>query len=79
MAGWGTQGVGPIFVAGMLVYRSGVSLDKKILFGNVHHLTDQEIRKMLGTNIPRSILVHDLPSIETRNVHLYLLLSFLSQ
>ena len=54
----------------MFIYQSKVNLDDKIFFGNIHHLTDPEIRKMLvkgiiGNKIPHSIVVHDLHSIET--------------
>ena len=58
-----------IFKTEMFIYQSEVNLDEKILFASIPHPTDPEIRKMLvkgmlGTKIPHSILVHDLPSIE---------------
>ena len=61
----------------MVIYQSKVNLDEKILFGSIPHLTDPKIRKMLekgmlGTKIPHSILVHDLPSIEIGIHHLKL-------
>ena len=61
----------------MLIYKSKVNLDEKILFGNIPHLTDPEIWKMLvnsmfGNKISHSILVHDLPSIEIRILYLKL-------
>ena len=63
-----------IFKTEMFIYQSNVNLDEKILLGSIPHLTDPEIRKMLvkgmfGNKIPHSILVHDLPSIETRIQH----------
>ena len=43
----------------------------KILFGNIAHVIDPEIRTMpeqvcLGTKIPHSILVNDLRSLELK-------------
>ena len=55
----------------MLIYQSQTDLDEKILFGNVTHHLDPEIRKMevracLGTRIQYSILVHNLLPIEIK-------------
>ena len=61
----------------MLIYQSKVNLGENILFGNMPHLIDPEIRKMpvngmLETKVLNSILVHDLPSIEIQSLHLKL-------
>ena len=37
----------PIFKTEMLMYQSKANLDEKILFGNITHHSDPEIRKML--------------------------------
>ena len=37
----------PIFKTEMFIYQSKVNLDEKNLFGNIPHLTDPEIRKIL--------------------------------
>ena len=61
----------------MLIYQSRVNLDGKILFGNIPHLIDPEIRNCwyrayLGTKIPHSILLYNLPSIEIQILYLKL-------
>ena len=66
-----------IFKTEMFIYQSKVNLDEKIQFGSIPHLTDPEIWKMLlraclGTKIPHSILVYNLPSIVIRIQHLKL-------
>ena len=68
----------PIFKTEMCIYQSKVNLAGKILFGNILHLIDLlEIRKCwypacLGTKIPHSVLVHDLPFIEIQILYLKL-------
>ena len=37
----------PIFKTEMFIYQSKVKLDEKISFGNIPHLINQEIRKLL--------------------------------
>ena len=71
-----------IFNAEILIYQSKVSLDKNSLFGNIPHLNDPVLRKMLissclGTKILPSILVHDLPSTEIRILYLKLVFRIL--
>ena len=53
------------------------ALDAKILFGNIIHLIDPEIRKIhkkvcMGTKILHSFLVHDLSISETDDMTLNL-------
>ena len=41
----------PIFKSEMLIHKSKVNLDEKILFGNIPHLIDLEIRQMLARDM----------------------------
>ena len=41
----------PIFETKMLIYQSKAKLDVRILFSNIKHLIDPEIRKMLGKGL----------------------------
>ena len=45
----------PIFKTKMLIYQSKANLDEKILFGQIIHQFDPEIRKML---VKRNFLKH---------------------
>ena len=47
LAGYGIKSVRLKFNTEMLIYHSKVNLDEKILFGNIPHLVDPEIGKML--------------------------------
>ena len=48
LEGCGIKRKRPIFKTEMFIYQSKVNLDKEILLGSIPHLTDREIRKMLG-------------------------------
>ena len=55
----------------MSIYQSKVNLDENIEFGNIPHLTDTEIRKMLAKDMfgNKNSTFHsgpNLPSIEIR-------------
>ena len=39
--------MGPTFKTEMLIYQSEANLDEKTPFGNIPHLIDPEVRKML--------------------------------
>ena len=64
----------PIFKTELLIYQSKANVNKKILFDRITHHLDSEIRKnackgfIWESNIPRSILVHDLCAIEVHIV-----------
>ena len=47
LEGCGIKSMRPIFKTKMLIYQSRVNLDEKVLFGNISHLIDPGIRKML--------------------------------
>ena len=69
LKGCGIRSMSLIYKTEMFIYQSKVSLDEKILFGSIPHLTDPEIRKrlvkgMFGNKNSHSILVHHLTSIE---------------
>ena len=61
-----------IFKTKMLIYLSKANLDVKIMFGNIIHLIDPEIRKRapMGTKIPHAILVHYLLAFEIQILYL---------
>ena len=53
----GIDSIRLIFKTKMLIYQSKVNLDVKILFDNIIHHIDLEMRKgFMGTKIPHSIL-----------------------
>ena len=61
----------PISKTEMLIYQSKANIYENILFREITHHLDQEIRKMLvkgmfGNEDPHSILVNDLGPIHTR-------------
>ena len=47
LEGCGIKSMPPIFKVNMLIYQSKATLDVKILLGNIAHLIDPEIRKIL--------------------------------
>ena len=47
LVGCGIKSMGPIFKTEMLIYQSKANLDENILFANITHHSDPEIRKML--------------------------------
>ena len=47
LAGYGIKNIWPIFKTKLFIYHSKANLDEKILFGEITHHFDQEIRKML--------------------------------
>ena len=66
------KSVQPVFKTKMLVYHSKANKEGRILFDEIIHFMEPEIRKIRargctgGTKIPHSILVQDLLAIEVR-------------
>ena len=69
----------------VLIYRSKVNLDEKILFGSIRHLTDLEVRKIMvngalgNKNTTFTYLLAILLAIKIRILHLKLILLIMDQ
>ena len=75
LVGCGIKNKCTIFKTEISIHQSKANLDEKILFCNISHLIDPEIKKWwyracLVTKFPYSIQVHDLPFIEIQVLYL---------
>ena len=71
LEGYGIRACGQYSRKKMFIYQSKANLDVESLFGNITHLVDPEVRKMLerglfGNQDSTFILVRDLLAIEIK-------------